>query len=79
MRVKKLSKPLDFWIVEQEVSLSTRTTQKKEGFKVKKLNKPLRALNVDGTKNKRGIITSFVELNAQINGKIGRASCRERV
>ena len=27
---------------------------KKAGFEIKKLDKPLRALNVDGTKNKRG-------------------------
>ena len=40
---------------------------KKAGFKIKKLNKPLQALNVDGTKNKRGTITSFVELKAEIN------------
>ena len=42
---------------------------RKAGFKIKKLDKPLRALNVDGMKNKRGTITSFVELNAQINRK----------
>ena len=42
---------------------------KKAGFKIKRLDKPLQALNVDGTKNKRGTITSFVELNAQINRK----------
>ena len=42
---------------------------RKAGFKIKKLNKHLQALNVDGTKNKRGTITSFVELNARINGK----------
>ena len=42
---------------------------KKAGFEIKRLGKPLQALNVDGTKNKRGTITSFVELNAQINRK----------
>ena len=42
---------------------------RKAGFKIKKLIKPLQALNVDGKKNKRGTITSFVELNAQINGE----------
>ena len=42
---------------------------RKAGFEIKKLDKPLQALNVDGTKNKRGTITSFVELKAQINGK----------
>ena len=40
---------------------------RKAGFEIKKLDKPLQALNVDGTKNKRGTITSFVELNAWIN------------
>ena len=42
---------------------------RKAGFEIKKLDKPLRALNVDRTMNKRGTITSFVGLNAQINGK----------
>ena len=42
---------------------------KKAGFEIKKLDKPLQALNIDGTKNKRGMITSFVELNAEINKK----------
>ena len=42
---------------------------KRAGFEIKKLNKPLQALNVDRTKNKRGTITSFVELNAEINKK----------
>ena len=37
---------------------------RKAGFEIKKLDKPLCALNVDGTKNKRGMFTSFVELNA---------------
>ena len=40
---------------------------KKAGFKIKKLDEPLQALNVDVTKNKRGMITSFVELKAEIN------------
>ena len=40
---------------------------RKEGFEIKKLDKPLRALNVDRTMNKRGTITLFVELNAWIN------------
>ena len=42
---------------------------RKAGFEIKKLDKPLRALNVDGMKNKRGTITSFVELNTEINKK----------
>ena len=40
---------------------------RKAGFEIKKLNKPLQALNVDRTKNKRGTITSFVKLNAWVN------------
>ena len=44
---------------------------KKAGFEIKKLDKPLRALNVDGTKNKRGTITSFVELKADEPPLIG--------
>ena len=42
---------------------------RKAGFEIKKLDKPLHALNVDRTKNKRGMITSFVELKAEINKK----------
>ena len=42
---------------------------RKAGFEIKKLDKPLQALNVNGMKNKRGTITSFVELNAEINKK----------
>ena len=40
---------------------------KKSGYKIKKLDKPLQALNVDGTRNKRGTIMSFVELTVKIN------------
>ena len=42
---------------------------RKSSFKFQKLDKPLRALNIDGTKNKKGTITSFVELKAEINKK----------
>ena len=42
---------------------------KNAGFEIKRLDKPLRALNVDRTKNKRGTITSFVELKVEINKK----------
>ena len=41
-------------------------TQQK-GFKTKKLDEPIMAFNVDGTKNKRGTITSFVDLMIKIN------------
>ena len=40
---------------------------KKSGFKTLKLEEPLRVLNVDGTENKRGTITDYVELNMEIN------------
>jgi hypothetical protein len=33
-----------------------------------KLDEPLMAYNVDGTENKRGKITSFVDLAMTING-----------
>ena len=39
------------------------------GFKVRKLETPLRAYNVDGTENKRGTITTYVNLDLEINGR----------
>ena len=42
---------------------------KKMGFKTHKLEKPLQAYNVDGTKNKRGMIKYYVNLNLEINGR----------
>ena len=33
------------------------------------LEKPMKALNVDGTKNKRGTIKQYVDLSLTINGK----------
>lgn len=39
------------------------------GFRIQKLDKPLKALNVDGTENKQGKITSFVDLQLDINGR----------
>ena len=39
------------------------------GFNVQKLSKPLIARNVDGTRNKQGTITSFVDLNLKINNR----------
>ena len=38
-------------------------------FTIRKLDKPLMAYNVDGTENKRGKITSFVDLSMTINGR----------
>ena len=52
---------LDSGVGEQFIN---QNYARKAGFEIKKLDKPLHALNVDGTKNKRGMITSFVELNA---------------
>lgn len=38
-------------------------------FPIQKLDEPLAAYNVDGTENKRGKITSFVDLTMTINGR----------
>ena len=35
-------------------------------FKVKKLDEPIKAFNVDGTKNKKGTIKSYVDLEFQL-------------
>ena len=40
---------------------------RKLGVKVQKLEQPLIARNVNGTRNKKGEITSFVNLNLIIN------------
>jgi hypothetical protein len=40
-----------------------------EGFKLYKLETPLRAYNVDGTENKRGTIKNYVKLDLEINGR----------
>jgi hypothetical protein len=40
---------------------------KKSGFKILKLDHPVRALNIDGTENKKGIITTYVNLDLIIN------------
>ena len=42
---------------------------KKAGFRMHKLETPLRAYNVDGTPNKRGTIENYVKLNLEINGR----------
>src|SRR5882762_1180756 len=39
------------------------------GFKTYKLDKPLKAYNVDGTENKRGMIRSYVKLDLEINNR----------
>jgi hypothetical protein len=42
---------------------------KNSGFEIRKLDQPLLARNVDGTENKRGRITSFVDLKVEINDR----------
>lgn len=42
---------------------------KAAGFEILKLEKPLRAFNVDGTENKKGTIKSYVKLNLKIHGR----------
>ena len=39
------------------------------GFEILKLEKPLKAFNVDGTENKKGTITNYVELELEIHGR----------
>ena len=38
-------------------------------FKVKHLEKPIKAFNVDGTENKKGMIKSYVDLEFRIEHK----------
>ena len=40
---------------------------RQKGYKTRKLEEPIIAYNLDGTKNKRGTITSFVDLTVKIN------------
>jgi hypothetical protein len=42
---------------------------KRSGFNILKLDHPVRALNVDGTENKKGIITTYVNLDLVVNGR----------
>jgi hypothetical protein len=39
------------------------------GFSILPLDQPLKALNVDGTENKWGQITSYVRLEVTLDGK----------
>ena len=39
------------------------------GFKMQELKEPITARNVDGTENKKGKITTFVDLKITINGR----------
>ena len=43
-----------------------------KGFCIEKLEKPIMARNVDGTRNKLGTITSYVELPLRINRRTRR-------
>ena len=40
---------------------------RQKGYKTRRLEEPIIAYNVDGTRNKRGTITSFVDLTVRIN------------
>ena len=40
-----------------------------KGFEIKTLKEPITTRNVDGTENKRGKITSYVDLILTINGR----------
>ena len=42
---------------------------KSAGFKTQLLDEPIMAQNMDGTENKKGKITSFVDLELTINGR----------
>ena len=42
---------------------------KETNLKIRKLLVPIEALNVDGTKNKKGLITTFVKAEVTVNGK----------
>ena len=44
----------------------------KQGFKLKKLERPMQVRNVDGTLNKEGPIENTVEVNLYFNGHIER-------
>ena len=46
-----------------------RIYAKKEGLPIKDLEDPVTARNVDGTKNKTGTITQYVELPLKIHGR----------
>jgi len=45
---------------------------KKNGFKLKKLERPVRIQNVDGTRNSRGLVTYEIEMNVYYQGHIER-------
>jgi hypothetical protein len=42
----------------------------KHGFNLTKLEYPIMARNVDGTKNKQGTIRYYTDLDIQVNGKM---------
>jgi len=44
----------------------------KNGFKLEKLNRPMKVTNIDGTKNRGGMITHEVEHNVYYKGHVER-------
>ena len=48
---------------------------KESGFTLKNLKEPLMAQNVDGTENKRGKITKYVNLNVTIHRRTKKSKC----
>ena len=45
---------------------------RKQGFKMKKLERPMQVRNVDGSFNKKGLIENTVEVNIYYQGHIER-------
>ena len=45
----------------------------RQGFKLEKLNKPIKVRNIDGSNNKRGSITHEMEVNLYYRGHVERA------
>ena len=44
-----------------------QNSARKSGFKIQKLEQPLKAFNIDGTENKHGTIKYFVQLDITVN------------
>jgi len=44
----------------------------KNGFKLEKLDRPVKIKNVDGTKNSRGLVTHEIEVNVYYRGHVER-------
>jgi hypothetical protein len=83
IKLKSLSIPISINCAETNKSVKTlglvdsgaggmfidQNYVRNSGFKIQKLDEPLIARNMDGTENKQGRITSFVDLLLEINGK----------